>query len=334
MTRLGLCSARRARVWPRSILDGVYSTSRRRGLRRRVRAGQELGFDGKTLIHPKQVETCNEVFAPSEAEVGAGPQDHRRLRRSRRRRARAWSRRRQDGREPARGRGEAPGRARRRHRRDGRLRQLMSKTFAGNFFEDFRVGQLIGTPRRAPSPRATCRFTPRSTGPLRRNSSDEFAAALGLAARSGRRHPRVPHGVRQDRARRLAQRGRQPRLRQRQLRRAGLSRRHRDAPPARSSGSSRTPTARPAWSTCTRVGKNQHGQRGARLHALGHGEQEGRAKPAARSGHARACRAPVCPTSCTCPPAPDVETTTSALSGEQHTWDDYRWARRSTTWTA
>jgi citrate lyase subunit beta/citryl-CoA lyase len=28
-----------------------------------------MGFDGKTLIHPSQVEPCNEVFAPSSAEL-------------------------------------------------------------------------------------------------------------------------------------------------------------------------------------------------------------------------------------------------------------------------
>ena len=31
--------------------------------------GLELGFDGKTLIHPSQVEPCNEIFAPSDAEL-------------------------------------------------------------------------------------------------------------------------------------------------------------------------------------------------------------------------------------------------------------------------
>ncbi|HWO51608.1 MAG TPA: HpcH/HpaI aldolase/citrate lyase family protein, partial [Ornithinibacter sp.] len=31
--------------------------------------GRDLGFDGKTLIHPGQVEPCNEVFAPSAEEV-------------------------------------------------------------------------------------------------------------------------------------------------------------------------------------------------------------------------------------------------------------------------
>ena len=33
------------------------------------RQGRELGFDGKTLIHPGQVEGANEVFAPSEQAV-------------------------------------------------------------------------------------------------------------------------------------------------------------------------------------------------------------------------------------------------------------------------
>ncbi|MDF3046135.1 MAG: malyl-CoA thiolesterase, partial [Ornithinibacter sp.] len=29
----------------------------------------DLGFDGKTLIHPSQIEPCNRVFAPSPEEV-------------------------------------------------------------------------------------------------------------------------------------------------------------------------------------------------------------------------------------------------------------------------
>ena len=31
--------------------------------------GVELGFDGKTLIHPNQIEPCNTAFSPSQAEV-------------------------------------------------------------------------------------------------------------------------------------------------------------------------------------------------------------------------------------------------------------------------
>jgi len=34
-----------------------------------VPAGRQLGFDGKTLIHPGQIEPCNQAFAPSPAEV-------------------------------------------------------------------------------------------------------------------------------------------------------------------------------------------------------------------------------------------------------------------------
>jgi citrate lyase subunit beta/citryl-CoA lyase len=30
-----------------------------------------MGFDGKTLIHPSQVEPCNEVFAPSDVEIAS-----------------------------------------------------------------------------------------------------------------------------------------------------------------------------------------------------------------------------------------------------------------------
>ena len=39
------------------------------GLTEECRQGRDLGFDGKTLIHPGQVEPCNTAFAPSEAEV-------------------------------------------------------------------------------------------------------------------------------------------------------------------------------------------------------------------------------------------------------------------------
>ena len=35
------------------------------------RQGRAFGFDGKTLIHPSQVEPCNQVFAPSVEEIEA-----------------------------------------------------------------------------------------------------------------------------------------------------------------------------------------------------------------------------------------------------------------------
>jgi citrate lyase subunit beta/citryl-CoA lyase len=69
ITSLGLCmlAARAARV---AILDGVYlDLNDEEGFVDSCRQGAELGFDGKTLIHPKQIEAANEVFGPSEEEL-------------------------------------------------------------------------------------------------------------------------------------------------------------------------------------------------------------------------------------------------------------------------
>jgi citrate lyase subunit beta/citryl-CoA lyase len=69
ITSLGLCmlAARAARV---AILDGVYlDLNDQEGFIDSCRQGAELGFDGKTLIHPKQIEAANQVFAPSEEEI-------------------------------------------------------------------------------------------------------------------------------------------------------------------------------------------------------------------------------------------------------------------------
>ena len=53
-----------------AILDGVYNDVRdAEGFEAECIAGRDLGFDGKTLIHPGQVAPCNEVFAPSGEEV-------------------------------------------------------------------------------------------------------------------------------------------------------------------------------------------------------------------------------------------------------------------------
>jgi citrate lyase subunit beta/citryl-CoA lyase len=69
ITALGLCllAARAARL---TILDGVYlDLNDHEGFVDSCRQGAELGFDGKTLIHPKQLEAANEIFAPSEEEL-------------------------------------------------------------------------------------------------------------------------------------------------------------------------------------------------------------------------------------------------------------------------
>ena len=52
------------------ILDGVYNAFEDDdGLVAECRQGVEFGFDGKTLIHPRQIEPTNAAFSPSEAEV-------------------------------------------------------------------------------------------------------------------------------------------------------------------------------------------------------------------------------------------------------------------------
>jgi citrate lyase subunit beta/citryl-CoA lyase len=59
-----------ARATGKVILDGVYNDVKDTdGFLDECRQGRELGFDGKTLIHPSQVEGANEVFAPSEQAV-------------------------------------------------------------------------------------------------------------------------------------------------------------------------------------------------------------------------------------------------------------------------
>jgi (3S)-malyl-CoA thioesterase len=52
------------------IVDGVYNAFKDAdGLRAECDQGRDMGFDGKTLIHPAQVEVANAAFAPSEDEV-------------------------------------------------------------------------------------------------------------------------------------------------------------------------------------------------------------------------------------------------------------------------
>lgn len=59
-----------ARAFGLQILDGVFlDLNDAEGFRKSCVQGLELGFDGKTLIHPKQVASCNEVFSPSKADV-------------------------------------------------------------------------------------------------------------------------------------------------------------------------------------------------------------------------------------------------------------------------
>ncbi|MBE1291486.1 MAG: CoA ester lyase [Rhodobacteraceae bacterium] len=69
MAGLGLCLLA-AKAEGIVIVDGVYNAFKDAdGLRVECDQGRDMGFDGKTLIHPAQVDVANAAFAPSDAEI-------------------------------------------------------------------------------------------------------------------------------------------------------------------------------------------------------------------------------------------------------------------------
>lgn len=59
-----------ARAHGLSAIDGIYaSLENPEGLKAECDEGMRLGFDGKTLIHPNQVDICNKGFSPTEDEL-------------------------------------------------------------------------------------------------------------------------------------------------------------------------------------------------------------------------------------------------------------------------
>jgi len=59
-----------ARLAGKVILDGVYNDIKDAdGFEAECLQGRAMGFDGKTLIHPSQVDPCNRVFAPDAGQV-------------------------------------------------------------------------------------------------------------------------------------------------------------------------------------------------------------------------------------------------------------------------
>ena len=72
-----------------AVIDGVYNDVKDTdGFLAECEQGRQMGFDGKTLIHPGQVEGANTAFAPSEQAVEDAARPHRRVRG--RARAPAW----------------------------------------------------------------------------------------------------------------------------------------------------------------------------------------------------------------------------------------------------
>lgn len=69
MAGLGLCVLA-AKAYEIAIIDGVYNAFKDdEGLAFECEQGRDMGFDGKTLIHPAQLEGANAAFSPSDAEV-------------------------------------------------------------------------------------------------------------------------------------------------------------------------------------------------------------------------------------------------------------------------
>jgi (3S)-malyl-CoA thioesterase len=69
MAALGTCLLA-AKAEGRVIIDGVFNAFKdEAGLQAECEQGRDMGFDGKTLIHPAQLDVANAVFAPSAEEV-------------------------------------------------------------------------------------------------------------------------------------------------------------------------------------------------------------------------------------------------------------------------
>ena len=59
-----------ARAHQLCVLDGVHlSLDDEDGLRQSCTQGRDMGFDGKTLIHPSQIALANQIFGPSLEEI-------------------------------------------------------------------------------------------------------------------------------------------------------------------------------------------------------------------------------------------------------------------------
>jgi len=61
-----------AREYGIDVLDGVFNDiANVQGFTEECTQARDMGFDGKTLIHPNQIEPCNTAFSPSADEVAA-----------------------------------------------------------------------------------------------------------------------------------------------------------------------------------------------------------------------------------------------------------------------
>jgi citrate lyase subunit beta/citryl-CoA lyase len=69
ITWLSICVAA-GRAYKIDVIDGVFNgIGDEAGLRAELEQARLLGMDGKTLIHPSQIDPCNEAFTPPAAEI-------------------------------------------------------------------------------------------------------------------------------------------------------------------------------------------------------------------------------------------------------------------------
>ena len=69
MAGLGLCVLA-GKAHGIALIDGVYNAYKDdEGLKTECEQGRDMGFDGKTLIHPAQLDVANTAFTPSEEEI-------------------------------------------------------------------------------------------------------------------------------------------------------------------------------------------------------------------------------------------------------------------------
>ena len=109
-----------ARAYGIDILDGVYNDlGNAEGFAAECRQARDLGFDGKTLIHPQQIAPCNEAFSPPADEVAWARKIIGAFELPENTRQRRHSGRRAHGRNSARRDGKADGGDRRRYCRNG-----------------------------------------------------------------------------------------------------------------------------------------------------------------------------------------------------------------------
>ena len=211
-----------------------------------------------------------------------------------------------------------------------------TKTNPGNYFEDFKFGQVIthATPAHGDGRRCGALYEP-----LRHALCGAVVRCLRqghrLSAIAARRFADLPRGVRQDDAGHLAQRHRQPRLRQLPLPEAGLSRRHArlDVGGDRPQGELQ-PRDRHRLRALHRAQPERRGR--ARLCALGDGAQARQGGADAPRRSCRSCRERVDPKDfgAAVPALEHRQPTTSRWPARPTAGATTRWARRSTTSTA